>query len=81
MATQTTTNTVNLTAEFGDGSEKTFSQNDPIDNQTTLISRINALSQSVVTNQILISDDNANFTRFKAAKIVSKTVTNLTDIK
>lgn len=77
MATQTTTNTVNLVAEFGDGTEKTFSQNDPIDNQATLISRINALSQSVVTNQILISDNNASFSRFKSAKIVERTATNL----
>lgn len=77
MATQTTTKTVNLTAEFGDGTEKTFSQNNPIDDQATLISRINALSQSVATNQILISDSNASFARFKSAKIVSRTATTL----
>lgn len=75
--TQTTTNTVNMTFEFGDGSEKNISQNDPINNQTELISRINSFSTYVETNNIFISDNNAAFTRIKAAKIVSRTATIL----
>lgn len=77
MATQTTTKTVNMVMEFGDGTEKTFSQNNPITDQATLITRINALSQSIATNQILISDNNASFSRIKSAKINTKTTTNL----
>ena len=75
--TQTTTNTVNMTLEFGDGSEKNISQNDPINNQTELISRINAFSTYAATNSIFISENNANFTKIKAAKIVSRTTTTL----
>lgn len=77
---QTRTRTVNMTLEFGDGSEKTITQADPIDNETTLINRINALSTQAATNNIFVSDDNAAFSRIKSAKIISRTATKL-DIK
>lgn len=75
--TQTTTKTVNMTLEFGDGSEKTISQNDPLSDQTTLISRINAFGTYATNNNIFISDNNASFSRIKSAKIVSRTATKL----
>jgi len=75
--TQTTTNTLNLTLEFGDGSEKTLTQDNPISNQQTLITKINALSTSAATNSIFISDNDASFSRIRAAKIVARTVTKL----
>jgi len=75
--TQTTTKTVNMTLEFGDGSEKTISQNDPINNETQLITNINAFSTYAANNNIFISDNNATFTRIKAAKIINRTATIL----
>ena len=75
--TQTTTKTVNMTLDFGDGSEKTISQNDPINNETQLITNINAFSTYAANNNIFISDNNATFTRIKAAKIINRTATIL----
>lgn len=75
--TQTTTNTLNMTLEFGDGTEKTLTQDNPISDQSTLISRINALGASAATNSIFLSDNGAQFTRIRAAKIVNRTVTKL----
>lgn len=75
--TQTTTRTLNMTLEFGDGTEKTLTQDNPISQQATLITRINALSTSAATNSIFISDNAATFTRIRAAKIVNRTVTKL----
>lgn len=75
--TQTTSKTVNMTLEFGDGTEKTISQDNPISDQATLITRINALSTFASANSIFLSDNGAAFSRIKASKIVSRTVTTL----
>ena len=75
--TQTTTKTLNMTLEFGDGSEKTLSQDNPLTDQATLITRINALSASATTNSIFLSDNGASFSRIKSSKIVNRTVTKL----
>ena len=64
--TQTTTSTVKLTAEFNDGSEVTITQNNP--SNSNLAEKINAFSNFVKTNNVLISaKSDAQFNRIKQA--------------
>lgn len=71
-----TTKTVSMVAEFTDGDTRTITQNNPLTDQASLVSAINAFNTYVATNQILIGDKAAGaYVRIKEAKIVNKTTT------
>ena len=73
--TTTSTNTVKMTAEFGDGTQQIISQNNPTNEN--LVEKINAFSSYIAANNILKSEKSeATVTRIKSAKLVQRTETN-----
>lgn len=73
--TTTSNNTVQMTIEFGDGSEQSITQNNPT--TENLISKINAFSSYISANNIFKSTkSNATVTKIKAAKLVQRTETD-----
>lgn len=72
---QSSTSTVQITMEFGDGTEQTITQNNPTN--TNLIDKINTFGNYLIQNQILTSTKSeAHPTNVKSAKTVQRTVTN-----
>ena len=70
--TTTSTNTVKMTAEFGDGTQQIISQNTPTNEN--LVEKINAFSSYIAANNILKSEKSeATVTRIKSAKLVQRT--------
>lgn len=70
--TTTSTNTVKMTAEFGDGTQQIISQNNPTNEN--LVEKINAFSSYIAANNILKSEKSeATVTRIKSAKLVQRT--------
>lgn len=65
-------NTVQMVAEFGDGSQQIINQPNPT--TENLISKIQAFSAFAVNNKIFISEkSDATISRIKSAKTIEKT--------
>lgn len=71
-----TTKTLVMVAEFADGDDRTITADNP--KASIAGSEINSLGSFIKNNAILIGDKaGAAFNRFKTAKIVNRTVTDL----
>ena len=73
--TITSSQVVSMEIEFTDGDTRTITQNDPIQDQASLIAAINDFGNYAKTNQLLIGDKiGAPMSYLRSAKITNKTV-------
>lgn len=72
--TTTSTKSIKMIAEFGDGSEQIINQSDPT--STNLVAKINAFSNFAAANNIFISEkSSATITRIKSATLIEQNTT------
>lgn len=80
MADKTTViKTLSMVAEFADGDDRTITVDNPDNsNAASLTAAVDSLGAYCQTNQIFLGDKTgANFTKFRSAKVVTKTKTVL----
>ena len=69
------TKTVSMDVEFTDGDTRTITQNNPIQDQASLVAAINDFANYAKTNQLLIGDKTgAEMSYLRSAKVVEKNV-------
>lgn len=72
---QTTTSTLSIVANFADGDDRTINLENP-NTAINLAAQVVSLGSYLQNSQVIAGDKTgANFTEFKTAKIVNKTVT------
>lgn len=79
MADKTTvTKTLQMVAAFADGDERTINLDNPLSDSASLTAAVDSLGSFCLTNQVILGDKaGASFTKFKSAKVVTKTKTVL----